>query len=117
MKSSSYGAALAAGLTLTCGTGWAANSSSVLGTIEGASLSARAYADGTYSIAAPGIRGPVIRAEVEAVVDSHVLSSRAYPRHTVELSQSTDELGSGSTVTVAIIVAVMVPTGGETVSV
>jgi alpha-galactosidase len=100
MKSSSYGAALAAGLTLTCGTGWAANSSSVLGTIEGASLSARAYADGTYSIAAPGIRGPVIRAEVEAVVDSHVLSSRAYPRHTVELSQSTDELGSGSTVTV-----------------
>ena len=100
MKSSSYGAALVAGLMLTCGTAWAASSSSVLGTIEGASLSARAYADGTYSIAAPGIRGPVIRAEVEAVVDSHVLSSRAYPRHTVELSQSTDELGSGSTVTV-----------------
>ena len=88
MKSSGYSAALAAGLTLACGTAWAANSSSVLGTIEGASLSARAYADGTYSVAAPGIRGPVIRAEVEAVVDSHVLSSRAYPRHTVDLSQS-----------------------------
>jgi alpha-galactosidase len=100
LKSSGYGAALVAGLTLTCGTAWAANSSSVLGTIEGASLSARAYADGTYSIAAPGMRGPVIRAEVEAVVDSDVLSSRAYPRHTVELSQSTDELGSGSTLTV-----------------
>ena len=85
---------------LTCGIAWAANSASVLGTIEGASLSARAYADGTYSIAAPGMRGPVIRAEVEAVVDSHVLSSRAYPRHTVELSQSTDESGSGSTLTV-----------------
>src|SRR6202044_2569511 len=67
---------------------------------EGASLSARAYADGTYSIEAPGIRGPVIRAGVEAVVDSLVLSSAAYPRHTVELSQSTDELGSGSTLTV-----------------
>jgi alpha-galactosidase len=74
--------------------------SPVLGSIEGASLSARAYADGTYSIEAPGIRGPVIRAGVEAVVGSLVLSSAAYPRHTVELSQSTDELGSGSTPTV-----------------
>ena len=64
MKSSGYSAALAAGLTLTCGTAWAANSSSVLGTIEGASLSARAYADGTYSIEAPGIRGPVDRKSV-----------------------------------------------------
>ncbi len=93
--------ALVAGLTrLTCGTTWAANRSSVLGTIEGASLSARAYADGTYSIAAPGIRGPVIRSDVEAVVDSLVLSSAAYPRHTVEVSELPDELGSGSTLTV-----------------
>ena len=94
------GGAVAVGLTLVCGIAWANNSSSVLGSIEGASLSARAYADGTYSIAAPGIRGPVIRAGVEAVVDSVVLSSTGYPRHTVEVSPSTDELGSGSTLTV-----------------
>jgi alpha-galactosidase len=99
LNPSGYGA-LVAGLTLICGIAWAGDRSSVLGSIEGASLSARAYADGTYSIEAPGIRGPVIRADVEAVVDSLVLSSAAYPRHTVELSQSTDELGSGSTLTV-----------------
>jgi hypothetical protein len=89
-----------AGVTLLCGIAWAGDSSSILGSIEGTSLSARAYPDGSYSIEAPGIRGPVIRAGVEAMVDSLVLSSTAYPRHTVEISQSTDELGSGSTLTV-----------------
>ena len=92
--------ALVAGLTAICGTALASDRSSVLGSLEGVSLSARVYADGTYSIAAPGIRGPVIRSDVEAVVDSIVLRSSAYPRHTVERSESTDELGSGSTLTI-----------------
>ncbi len=78
----------------------AAEPSSVLGSIEGVGLSARVYADGTYSIAAPGIRAPVIRSDVEAVVDSFVLSSTAYPRHTIKRSESNDGLGAGSTLTV-----------------
>src|SRR5262249_53453100 len=76
--------ALVASLTLVCGTAVANNRASVLGSIEGMGLSARAYADGTYSIAASGIAGPVIHSNVEAVVDSVVLSSTAYPRHEVE---------------------------------
>jgi hypothetical protein len=92
--------ALVAGLTLICGTTLASNRSPVLGSIEGLGLSARAYADGTYSIAAPGIPGPVIRSDVEAVVDSVVLRATAYPRHTVEVAELPDELGSGSTLTV-----------------
>jgi hypothetical protein len=99
-RNSSSGCALVAGLTVICGTSLARNSSSVLGSIEGVSLSARVYADGTYSIAAPGIAGPVIRSDVEAVVDSIVLRSTAYPRHAIELSELPDELGSGATLTV-----------------
>jgi alpha-galactosidase len=91
---------LVAGLTAICGTALASNRSSELGSIEGVNLSARVYADGTYSIAAPGIRGPVIRSDVEAVVDSVVLRSTAYPQHTVERSELPDELGAGSTLTV-----------------
>src|ERR1700738_725982 len=92
--------ALVAGVARIGGTTLASNRSPVLGSIEGLGLSARAYADGTYSIAAPGIPGPVIRSDVEAVVDSLVLRSTAYPRHTVEVSELPDELGSGSTLTV-----------------
>jgi hypothetical protein len=86
--------ALVAGLTVIGGTSLASNRSPVLGSIEGSGLSARVYADGTYSIAAPGISGPVIRSSVEAVVDSLVLSSTAYPRHTIEISEVPDDLGS-----------------------
>ena len=92
--------AILAGLAVIRGPALAGNRSSVLGSIEGVSLSARVYADGTYSIAAPGIAGPVIRSDVEAVVDSMVLRSTAYPRHRVEVSELSDELGAGATLTV-----------------
>ena len=92
--------ALVASLTALCGSALASEHSPALGSIEGTGLSAQVYADGTYSIAAPGLRAPVFRSSVEAVVDSHTLSSTAYPRHTVETSASTDELGSGSTLTI-----------------
>ncbi len=99
-KNSSLSCALLAALTAFCGSALASEPSSVLKSIESTSLSAQVYADGTYSITAPGLRAPVIRSSVEAVVDSHTLSSTAYPRHTVELSTLTDDLGSGSTLTV-----------------
>src|SRR6185312_5912821 len=70
-------------------TAGASNRSPLLGTLEGRGLAAHAYADGTYSIASPGMAGPVIRSDVEAVVDSMVLRSTAYPRHEVEPSGST----------------------------
>jgi alpha-galactosidase len=92
--------ALAVSLTAICGTALASERSSVLGSLEGVKLSAQVYADGTYSLAAPGIPGPVIRSDVEAVVDSLVLRSTAYPQHTVELSELPAELGSASTLTV-----------------
>jgi len=92
--------AILAALTVVCGTALAGDRSSVVGSIDGVGLSVRVYADGTYSIASPGSRAPVIRSDVEAVVDSLVLSSAAYPRHTVEVSESTDELGSGRSLTV-----------------
>ncbi len=98
--SSNCFAALMAGLAAICGTALASNRSPVLGSIDGVKLTARVYADGTYAIAAPGIPDPVIRSDVEAVVDSLVLKSTAYPRHTVELSELPDELGPASTLTV-----------------
>ena len=69
-RMSSHCCAVVAGLAVICGTALAAEGSTVLGSVEGMGLSARAYTDGTYSIAAPGIAGPVIRSDVEAVVDS-----------------------------------------------
>jgi alpha-galactosidase len=99
-RHSSHCFALVAALTVTCGTALASSHSPALASIEGMKLSAQVYADGTYSIAAPGIQGPVIRSDVEAMVDSQVLKSTAYPRHTVESSELTDELGQGSTLTV-----------------
>src|ERR1700679_3488754 len=92
--------ALAASLAVICGTALAGERSAVLGSVEGMGLAARAYADGTYSIAAPGIAGPVIRSEVAAGVDSAVMSSTAYPRHKVEVSESPDALGAGPTLTI-----------------
>jgi hypothetical protein len=63
------------------GTALASNRGAVLASVEGMNLSARAYADGTYSISAPGISSPVIHSDVEAVVDSVLLRSIDYPHH------------------------------------
>lgn len=78
----SFGCAVA--LCLWCTTAAAANESPVLATLEGKDLVVRAYADGTYSIAAPGIADPVMRSDVEAVVDSSVVKSSDYPKHEVD---------------------------------
>jgi hypothetical protein len=56
--------------------------------------------DGSYSIASSGTPGAVIRSDVEAVVDSRVLRSSAYPQHQVVQSEFHDELGTGSMLTV-----------------
>ena len=92
--------ALTLALTAMGGTALASNRGAVLASVEGMKLSARAYADGTYSISAPGISSPVIHSGVEAVVDSVVLRSTDYPHHRAERSESLDKLGPGSTLTV-----------------
>jgi len=74
--------------------------SQVLGSIQGMTLSVTTYSDGAYSITAPGIAGTVVRSDVEADVDSRVLRSTAYPRHTMVQSDFRDEFGTGSTLTV-----------------
>lgn len=81
--------AVAASLLAVCGTAAASNGSRVLGKIDGMELSAEVYADGTYSIASHGLAGPVMRSDVEAVLDSGVVRSTAYPRHDLERSGST----------------------------
>jgi alpha-galactosidase len=91
---------LATSLAAHCAPAGAGHPSSVLGSLEAGTLSAQVYADGSYSIASPDIRGPVIRSDVEAVVDSSVLRSTAYPRHEVQRSEVSDELGTASTLTV-----------------
>jgi len=98
-KSFSY-FVVTASATAIFGAAFAGNRSPALDSLEGMMLSARVYADGTYSISAPGIAGPVIRSDVEAKVDALVLRSSAYPRHTVERSELPDELGPASTLTI-----------------
>jgi len=68
----------------------------VLGSVQGKSLSVAVYSDGSYSIASPGILGIVVRSDVEADVDSHVLRSSAYPQHHTVQSKFKDEFGSGT---------------------
>jgi alpha-galactosidase len=92
--------ALALAFTAIGGTALASSRGAVLASIEGMNLAARVYSDGTYSISAPGISGPAIRSDVEAVIDSAVLRSTSYPQHRVKRSESLDKLGSGSTLTV-----------------
>ncbi len=72
----------------------------LLGSIHGMTLSVLIYSDGAYSISAPGIPGTVVRSDVEADVDSQVLRSIAYPRHTTVQSEFQSEFGMGSTLTV-----------------
>ncbi len=91
---------LAAGMAVCCAGASAGERSEPLGSIESANLSATVYADGTYSIGTPGIKGPVLRSDVEAVVDARVLRSTAYPQHRVVKSDLQDELGSASVLTV-----------------
>jgi hypothetical protein len=71
-----------------------------LGSMQGSSLSVAISSDGDYSITSPGIRGSVIRGDMEADVDSRVLRSSAYPRHTIVQSEFQNEFGFGSTLTV-----------------
>ncbi|HMD75207.1 MAG TPA: alpha-galactosidase [Steroidobacteraceae bacterium] len=71
-----------------------------IGSIEATNLRVAVYADGSYSIAAAGITRPVLRSDVEAVVDALVLRSTAYPRHDVVKSEQTDGLGAGPLLTV-----------------
>jgi alpha-galactosidase len=73
-------------------------SSLVLGSLRGMAESVTVYADGDYAIS--GGAGTVIRSGVEADVDSHVLRSAAYPRHTLAQSEFQDPFGSGSALTV-----------------
>jgi len=79
-------AVLAAGASVCWG---AAPAKHVLGSIQGLGASVSVDADGNYSIASSGIPGTVIRSDVEAVVDSRVLRSSAYPQHQVVQSGST----------------------------
>jgi hypothetical protein len=67
----------------------------VSGSVQGKSLSVAVYSDGSYSIASPGIPGRVVRSDVEADIDSHVLRSSAYPQHKTVQSEFHDEFGSG----------------------
>ncbi len=105
---SCLGLVLASGTTLCCSTALAgeqphstsSDRSHVLGSIRGSTLSVAVYADGSYSIAAPGIPGTVVRSDVEADVDSEMLRSSAYPQHTLVQSEFRDEFGAGSTLTV-----------------
>jgi alpha-galactosidase len=78
----------------------AAPAKSELGSIQGMGGSVTVDSDGSYAIASPGISGTVIRSDVEAVVDTRVLRSSAYPQHRVVQSEFHDEVGSGSTLTV-----------------
>jgi alpha-galactosidase len=72
----------------------------VIGSAQGKTLSVAIYADGAYSIASPDITGAVVRSDVEAEVGGRVLRSSAYPQHHIAQSESQDEFGAGSTLTV-----------------
>ncbi len=80
--------AVAAVITVVGGSVTAGDRAAVSASIDGKSLSAQVYADGTYSISAPDSSGPVLRSDVEAVVDSVVLKSTGYPQHRIERSTS-----------------------------
>jgi len=68
--------------------------------IHGKTLSISINPDGSYSITQPGIPGTVVRSDVEADVDSHVLRSSAYPQHKAIQSEFQDQFGSGWELTV-----------------
>ena len=76
------------------------DSTQVIGSLQGKTLSVAIYSDGAYSIASPGITGAVIRSDVEAQVGDRVLRSSDYPQHHIVQSEFQDEFGAGSTLTV-----------------
>ncbi len=49
--------------------------------------------DGSYSIGAPGLYAPVLRAGIAAKVDGRWLQSEKYPKHAIAISQVQDEIG------------------------
>jgi alpha-galactosidase len=67
-----------------------------LGAVQGSSLSVAISSDGDFAITSPGISGTVIRGDMEAQVDSRVLRSSAYPKHSIAQSEFQNEFGAGS---------------------
>jgi alpha-galactosidase len=89
-SSKSWSCCLAAFAAVVCWRTAAANDQSrAIGSIQGKNSSVTISSDGDYSITSPGIPGAVIRSDVEAEVDSRVLRSSSYPRHTAVQSGST----------------------------
>ncbi len=91
---------LAASILPMAGRAIAGNGADLESSLFGKQISAQAYADGTYSISATRIAGPVIRSDVEAMVDSNVLKSTTYPTHHIEKTEFHDASGGGSTLTI-----------------
>ncbi len=56
--------------------------------------------DGSYSIGAPGLKAPVLRAGIAAQLDGRWLQSSSYPKHTAVKSTATDDMGAASEWTV-----------------
>ncbi len=71
-------------------------SSQLLGSLHGMASSVTLYGNGDYAIASAGSGTPVIRSDVEADVDFHVLRSSAYPKHLLVQTEFNDQFGSGS---------------------
>jgi hypothetical protein len=67
-----------------------------LGAVQESSLSVAISSDGDFAITSPGISGTVIRGDMEAQVDSRVLRSSAYPKHSIAQSEFQNEFGAGS---------------------
>jgi alpha-galactosidase len=78
----------------------AAPANNALASIQGMGESVSVDSDGSYSIASTGISGAVLRSDVEAMVDSSLLRSSAYPQHQVAKSEFHDDLGWGTSLTV-----------------
>lgn len=69
-------------------------------TIQGKTLTVSVNVDGSYSIAQQGLSGTVVRSDVEADVDSHLLRSSDYPQHKTTQTEFQDEFGRGTELTV-----------------
>jgi alpha-galactosidase len=57
-------------------------------------------ADGSYTILAPGITAPVLRATAAVKVDGKWLHATDYPKHIISTSSATGELGAAKTFTI-----------------
>ena len=57
-------------------------------------------ADGSYTILAPGITAPVLRATAAVKVDGKWLHAADYPKHIISTSSATGELGAAKTFTI-----------------